>query len=164
MDTYNPLIDTGYKVYPYRYIVVVMFALVQMMTSVLLATLNPIAKFLTEIYDQQSLTVNLGALLFTLMHPIFTFPAAYVIDTYGTKTGIIIGSACGIVGISLRLLVNEGFAWVIIGQTLAGIGRPFILNCQAKISANWFPSETRGKVTQILTLILNISLIIGTFF
>jgi FLVCR family feline leukemia virus subgroup C receptor-related protein len=135
--------------------------MVQLMTSVLLATLNPIAKYLTEIYDQSSTVVNLGGLLFVLMHPIFTFPAAYVIDTYGSRVGIIIGSIFGIVGISLRLFVNSSFAWVIIGQVLAGIGRPFILNCQGKISANWFNSQQRGKITQILTLVLNVSLIIG---
>jgi FLVCR family feline leukemia virus subgroup C receptor-related protein len=95
------------------------------------------------------------------MHPIFTFPAAYVIDKYGCRVGIIIGSVLGIIGISLRLLVNQSFAWVIIGQLLAGIGRPFILNCQGKISANWFPSESRGKITQLLSLVLNVSLIIG---
>jgi FLVCR family feline leukemia virus subgroup C receptor-related protein len=98
------------------------------------------------------------------MHPIFTFPAAYIIDTYGTRTGILIGSLLGVIGVSLRLLVNQNFAWVIIGQILAGIGRPFILNCQAKISANWFSSKTRGSVTQLLTLILNISLVVGNFF
>jgi FLVCR family feline leukemia virus subgroup C receptor-related protein len=97
------------------------------------------------------------------MHPIFTFPAAYIIDTYGTRRGILIGSVLGIIGISLRLFVNSSFSWVIIGQVLAGIGRPFILNCQAKISANWFTSESRGKITQILTLILNVSLVIGNF-
>ena len=96
------------------------------------------------------------------MHPIFTFPAAYVIDTYGTRAGIIVGCVLGIVGTSLRLLVNSSFVWVIVGQVVAGIGRPFILNCQAKISANWFTKDKRGKITQILTLILNVSLIIGT--
>ena len=95
------------------------------------------------------------------MHPIFTFPAAFVIDTYGSRTGIMIGSILGIIGVSLRLLVNSSFAWVIVGQVLAGIGRPFILNCQGKISANWFTSVQRGKITQILTLVLNVSLIIG---
>ena len=134
------------------------------MTSVLLSTLNPIAEYLTEIYDQEPIVVNLGALLFALMHPLFTFPAAFVIDTYGARTGIAIGCAFGILGVSLRLFVNSSFAWVIIGQVLAGIGRPFILNCQAKISANWFTSQSRGKITQILTLILNISLVIGIYF
>lgn len=59
------------------------------------------------------------------------------------------------------MLINRGFGWVIAGQVIAGIGRPFILNCQAKISANWFSSKVRGKVTQILTLVLNVSLVIG---
>ena len=95
------------------------------------------------------------------MHPIFTFPASFVIDTYGTRTSIALGSFLGILGVSLRMLVNYGFVWVIIGQIVAGIGRPFILNCQAKISANWFSAKTRGGVTQLLTLILNISLVIG---
>jgi FLVCR family feline leukemia virus subgroup C receptor-related protein len=131
------------------------------MNSVLLNSLTPVAEYLTIIYDKSPIFVNLGGLLFALMHPIFTFPAAYIIDTYGTRTGIIIGSLLGIVGVSLRLLVNENFTWVVVGQILAGIGRPFILNCQAKISATWFSSQTRGGVTQLLTLILNISLVIG---
>lgn len=95
------------------------------------------------------------------MHPIFTFPASFVIDTYGTRVGIALGCSLGIIGVSLRMLVNSSFAWVIVGQVIAGIGRPFILNCQAKISANWFSAKTRGAVTQNLSLVLNVSLVIG---
>lgn len=124
--------------YPKRYLIVFLFSLAQMMTSVLINTLTPIAKYLETIYAQDPLVVNSGALLFALMHPLFTFPAAYVIDTYGTKMGIRVGSILCLIGTSLRLLVNQSFAWVIVGQVVAGIGRPFILNCQAKISANWF--------------------------
>lgn len=115
------------------------------------------------IYDQEPLVVNSGALLFALMHPLFTFPAAFVIDTYGTRVGIALGSAMCLVGTALRMLVNQSFAWVIVGQVIAGIGRPFILNCQAKISGNWFTAEKRGGITQLLTLVLNVSLIIGIF-
>jgi len=108
------------------------------MTSILINTLTPIAKYLQSIYELEPLIVNLGALLFTLMHPIFTFPAAYVIDTYGTRVGIALGSGLCLLGTAIRMLVNQSFYFVIIGQIIAGIGRPFILNCQAKISANWF--------------------------
>ncbi len=52
------------------------------------------------------MVVNLGGLLFALMHPIFTFPAAYVIDTYGTRIGISVGCVLCFLGICLRLLVN----------------------------------------------------------
>jgi FLVCR family feline leukemia virus subgroup C receptor-related protein len=97
------------------------------------------------------------------MHPIFTFPAAYIIDTHGTRVGIALGSILCLIGTAFRLLVNKSFVFVILGQIIAGIGRPFILNCQAKISSNWFTTETRAGVTQILTLIMNISLIVGIF-
>ena len=107
--------------------------------------------------------INLGSLLFILMHPIFTFPAAYVIDTYGTRLGIIVGSGLCLIGVGLRLLVNHGFFLVILGQVIAGIGRPFILNSQTKLAANWFDAKTRGAVTQFLTLVLNLSLVVGIF-
>ena len=97
------------------------------------------------------------------MYPICTFPSAYVIDTYGTRVGIAVGSSLTLLGIGLRVLVNQSFIWVIVGQIIAGIGRPFILNCQAKISASWFKADKRATVTAILTLILNVSLIIGIF-
>lgn len=157
----SPKKQDEYTLYPKRFFIVAIFSLSQMMISILVNTITPIAAYLTQIYDQTTLVVNLGSLLFTLMHPIFTFPASFVIDTYGSRLGIGIGCALALIGVTLRMLVNESFFWIIIGQVVAGIGRPFILNCQAKISANWFSSETRGGVTQLLTLVLNVSLIIG---
>ena len=161
--SYHSLDDElQYPVYPQRFVVTGLFGLIQMMTSVLMNTINPIASYLSLVYGYPSIVINLGGLFYILMHPIFTFPAAYVIDTKGVRVGILIGSILGILGISSRLLVNiAGFWTIILGQILAGIGRPFILNCQAKISATWYRSNQRAGVTQILTLIVNISLIIG---
>ena len=133
------------------------------MTAILVNTFTPIAAYLSIIYDQEPVVVNLAGLLFVLMHPIFTFPAAYFIDTYGARVGITIGCVLCIVGVSLRMLINQGFWIAIVGQVIAGIGRPFILNCQTKISSQWFTAETRGGVTQFLTLILNCSLVLGIF-
>lgn len=98
--------EPEFKVYPKRFLVSGLFALSQLMISVVLNTLNPIAAYLTDIYDQHSVTVNLGGLLFVLMHPIFTFPAAFVIDTYGTKVGIMVGCSLGLIGVAIRCLIN----------------------------------------------------------
>ena len=92
--------------YPKRFFVVGIFSFAQMMISILVNSLTPIAAYLTEIYDQSVIVVNLGSLLFTLMHPIFTFPASYVIDTYGTRIGIAIGCILALLGVCLRMLVN----------------------------------------------------------
>jgi MFS transporter, FLVCR family, feline leukemia virus subgroup C receptor-related protein len=135
---YKEISEPEFKMYGSRHAVVGMFALVQMMTSILLNTLTPIASYLTEVYGYDPVVINLGSLLFALMHPLFTFPAAYLIDGFGTRNGIFLGSLLGIIGVSIRLFCNTSFVFVIVGQVIAGIGRPFILNCQAKISANWY--------------------------
>lgn len=142
---YKPIDEVvQYPVSPQRFVVTGLFGLIQMMSSVLLNTVNPIASDLSTIYNETPIVVNLSGLLYILMHPLFTFPAAYVIDSKGIKAGIIVGSTLGIIGISLRLFVNVwGFWAIVVGQVIAGIGRPFILNCQAKISATWFRSEDR---------------------
>ena len=124
--------------YPKRFFIAFQFMLVQMMTAILVNTFTPIAAYLAVIYDKDPVVINLAGLLFVLMHPIFTFPAAYFIDTYGSRMGIMIGSILCIIGISMRMLINQGFYFAIIGQVIAGIGRPFIINCQTKVSASWF--------------------------
>ena len=129
--------------YPQRFLVTTLYSLGQMMTSVLMSTINPIAADLSIVYQYSPIVINLSGLLYILMHPLFTFPAAYVIDTKGVRVSIILGSLLAMLGISLRLFVNFGFWTVILGQVLAGIGRPFILNCQAKVSANWFHASKR---------------------
>lgn len=128
-----------------RFIVVILYAFAQTMTSIGMNTLNPIATLLSEIYNEPVSIINLGGLLYILMHPFFTFPAAYVIDRKGVRSGIIVGSVLSLLGLSLRMLINNGFWIVIVGQVLAGIGRPFILNCQAKVSANWFRASKRVR-------------------
>ena len=51
------------------------------------------------------------------------------------------GSAFTVAGAWVRTLANTSFTWVIVGQTLNGIGQPFILNSPAKIAAVWFKPE-----------------------
>lgn len=80
--------------------------MIQMMTAILVNTFTPIAAYLSVIYDEDPVVVNLAGLLFVLMHPIFTFPAAYFIDTYGPRVGITIGCVLCIIGVSLRMLIN----------------------------------------------------------
>ena len=92
--------------YPARYFVTLIYSFALIMTSILLGTLNPIASNLVDIYGYSHLVINLGGLLFTLMHPLFTFPASYVIDTYGIRVGISIGCILSLIGVIARLFIN----------------------------------------------------------
>jgi len=60
--------------------------------------INPIAVELQYIYVLPSSIITLAPLLYLLMHPIFTFPANFVIDSHGMNWGLRIGSVLQISG------------------------------------------------------------------
>lgn len=77
------------------------------------------------------------------------FPSVAVLDKYGLWWGIGFGMVTTTVGLWVRCLINEGFAFAIIGQTIMAIGQPFLYNAPTKISANWFPERERIVSTSI---------------
>ena len=70
------------------------------------------------------------------MHPIFTFPASFLIMKYGNASSTKSGGILTLIGVGSRGFVEKkvinklksSFVFVFIGQTFSGIGRPFILN------------------------------------
>lgn len=93
-----------------------------------------------------------------------TFPSSLLIDRLGTHIGLIIGCTFVLVGVWLRTILNFRFFFVIIGQFVAGIGRPLIANSQGKVAAAWFPAESRTTVTALFSLIITGSVVLGILF
>lgn len=58
-------------------------------------------------------------------------------------------------------LANFSFYWVLLGQTLSGIGRPFVVNSQASVTVEWFPARDRTKLITFLNFIVTFSGILG---
>ena len=91
-----------------------------------------------KIYGISSFEVNLTSLIFMLFHPIFSFAANFILDAYGIRVGLYFGLIFTMLGAAARLFINVDFGWVLLGQSLAAIGNPFVTNAPAKIASNWF--------------------------
>jgi FLVCR family feline leukemia virus subgroup C receptor-related protein len=71
-----------------------------------------------------------------------------VIDVYGCRKGVLVGSFFTAVGVIIKCFINQGFYICIIGQVFASIGQPFLLNLPAKLASVWFgPNERIIAVT-----------------
>lgn len=81
------------------------------------------------------------SLIFMIVFIPVNFPSNYILDKYGAKTGIIIGCVLTILAMWIKIFINSGFHWVLIGQSFAAIAQPFILNAPAKVSAAWYNEE-----------------------
>lgn len=109
-----------------------------MVSAAMWITCSPIVQQITEEYGVSNLIVNVATLCFPILYVILNFPAIFIIDDYGLIWGVLVGTACTILGLVARCFVKVSFAFVIVGQILGGIGQPFLLNCPAKVATNWF--------------------------
>jgi MFS family permease len=90
-----------------------------------------------------------------------SFPASYVIDTYGIRTGLAIGAILLAVFSMIKALFAHSFTGVVIAQTGLAIAQPFILNGVTAVSARWFPLYERGMAAGLLALAQYIGIIIA---
>ena len=91
------------------------------------------------------------------------FPAAIVLDKYGLRVGLLLGTLLTTIGLWLRCLINISFWFPFIGQTLMGIGQPFIYNAPAKVSAIWFGQNERVYATMIAANVNLLGISIGYY-
>lgn len=96
------------------------------------------------------------------------FPSNYAIDTLGPRFGIITGVVLTLIGMWVKCLINAEFYMIIVGQIIAAIGQPFLMNAPAKVSAYWFSDNGRAIATTVASIANPIGVAIGfvlpTFF
>jgi fucose permease len=78
------------------------------------------------------------SLVYQGLYIVFTFPSNFVIDSYGVKNGVIIGTFLTTLGMFIKVFINQGFWICILGQLFAAAGQPFLSNAPTKLAAVWF--------------------------
>ena len=84
-----------------------------------------------------------------------------MVDNYSTRLGIIIASFCTIIAGGLKVLINYSIIWCYIGQFMAAIFQPALINSPGKISANWFRENIRTLICTLCCLADSIGIFIG---
>ncbi|MGD8318467.1 MAG: hypothetical protein PVH76_12010, partial [Myxococcales bacterium] len=85
------------KVYPYRWVILAVFMLISMAVQIQwlahAAVARPAAVFYAGQFDPASFfNIDFLAEVYMLAFILLSFPASYVIDTYGIRVGISIGA------------------------------------------------------------------------
>lgn len=117
------------------------------MVGVSFATIN---HEVSEYYEVSTSMVSFCALITFLINPIVALVANYILDNKGLKLGISINCVLVILGVSMRMLINESFYFVIIGNSLNAMGNVFLINCPPRFSAVWFTPRERIIVTSLI--------------
>jgi fucose permease len=78
----------AFKVYRYRWIVLLAFMLVVIMNQLLWITFAPITSSAAGFYHVSDIKIGLLSMCFMIVYIVVSLPASWVIDTYGMKTAV----------------------------------------------------------------------------
>ena len=135
--------DQTYRVYGYRWVVLGVFMFVNLTMQMLWITFAPITGPAAEFYGVTDLQIGYLAMSFMVTYLFLSFPASWVIDTYGFRKAVSIGAVLMGVFAILRGLAGANYTLVLIGSIGIAIGQPFLMNAWTKVPANWFSIDER---------------------
>jgi cyanate permease len=153
--------QTSFKVYGYRWIVLLAFMCVVVTNQFLWITFAPITGSAAMYYGVSDLSIGLLSMSFMIVYIVVSIPASWAIDTYGIRVSVGIGAALtGVFGL-LRGLLAPTYALVLISQIGIAIGQPFILNAITKVAARWFPIQERATASGLGSLAMYLGIMVG---
>ena len=148
---------------PYRWFFLVSYCLMCFVNQAQWVCFSAILTDFSNHYDKPQWKVNMFSLIYMIIYVITCFPEAYIIDTYNLRIFLIITAACNIVGAGLKLLINKdsSLASCYIGQIIASLFQPILLNTPGKIAANWFREDIRTVICTICCLSVIFGALVG---
>jgi cyanate permease len=153
--------QSTFKVYPYRWVVLITFMLVVALNQLLWITFAAITDDAATYFGVSHLSIGLLSMSFMIVFIIVSLPASWVIDTYGMRVGVGIGAAFTAIFGLMRGLVGDDYTLVLIAQIGIAIGQPFILNAITTVAAHWFPVRDRATASGFGSLAMYLGIILG---
>lgn len=154
------------KVYPYRWVILLAFMLINVVVQIQwlahAAVARPAEVFYEGQFDPSSFfNIDFLAMIYMLVFILMSFPASYVIDTYGIRVGISIGTVlAGVAGL-MKGMFADSFTAVVVAQLGLAIAQPFILNAVTAVSVRWFPLRERGMAAGFSALAQYLGIVIA---
>ena len=153
--------QTNFKIYSYRWVVLLTFMFVVAVNQLLWITFAPITSSAATYFGVSDLSIGLLSMSFMIVYIVMSIPASWMIDTYGIRVAVGIGAAMtGVFGL-LRAFASPNYTLVLIAQIGIAIGQPFILNAVTSVAARWFPIQERATAAGLGSLAMYLGIVVA---
>ena len=148
---------------PYRWFFLVCYCLNGFVNQMQWVCFSAILTDFAKHYEKPTWKVNMFSLIFMIVYPITCIPEAWMLDSFSIRYSLIIAAACNIIGAGLKLTikVDSSLTGCYIGQIIACIFQPVLLNSPGKIAANWFREDIRTVICTICCLAVTTGALVG---
>jgi len=138
----------------YRWIVLLVFMLIALISQLLWLTFAPISSEIADLFNVTTNDVSLLSLVWPVIFVILAIPAGIYIDKKGFVPSIRLAALFIAVFSILRVLatMSNNFVFLLIAQSGTAISQPFIFGSITKLSVQWFPQQEQGLATGLGTI------------
>ena len=145
-------VEPGFRVYPYRWVVLAVFTVVNVTIQALWIGYAPITGPAAEFYGVGDVAIGLFAMSFMIAFIPLSLPASWLIDTRGFRFAVGLGAlvmgACGI----LRGLAGDDYRMAMAATIGIAAAQPLLLNAWTTMPARWFAPAQRATAVGVVTL------------
>ncbi len=148
--------DQKVTLYGYRWLVLGVFALINLVVQAQWLTFAPVATIAQGFYHANTVQIDMLSVIYMLAFIVFSIPASYLLDTYGLRVGV--GLAAVLVGVfgTLKGVFADNYTIVFISQAGLAVSQPLATNAISKLSVHWFPKNERATASGISSLAMYI--------
>ncbi len=157
---------TSYKVYPYRWVVLVNYMFAAATIQLLWATFFSITTEAGAYYGFTDAAEGVNAIstlsiVFMIGMIVISFPSLAAFEKFGFKKavgfGIVLSGAAALV----RGIFGDSYTAVLICTVFFAIAQPFILNAVGIVGGKWFPANERATANGLAVLSNFVGMIAG---
>jgi len=139
--------ENTYRVYPYRWVILGVFMLINLTIQTLWICFAPITGAAAQFYGVSDLQIGLLAMLFMIIYVPLSLPVSWMIDTLGYRKAVGLGAVLlGVFGL-LRGFAANNYGLVLVATLGLAAAQPFLLNAVSTVAAKWFPMSERATAT-----------------
>ncbi len=147
---------------PYRWVVLAVSVLVNITIQLQWISMSPVATTAAEFYGVTTTEIGWFSIIFMIVFIPLSIPAAWMVDRYGIRIAVGLGSALVAAGATLRALAGPSYGWALAATFLSAAAQPLLFNAWTTVAGKWFPRHQRATVVSVLTLAMMVGVAVGT--
>jgi len=152
---------TTFKVYPYRWVVLAVFMLINLTIQIEWICFAPITGPAAQFYKVSDLQIGFFAMSFMVVYIPLSIPISWMIDSLGFRKSVGMGAVLMGVFSLLRGVLANDYNWVLVATLGVAIAQPFLLNAISTVAAKWFPIQERAAAAGLVIVASFIGVALG---
>ncbi|MCL5071653.1 MAG: MFS transporter [Actinobacteria bacterium] len=153
--------DKNYKVYPYRWVILGVFMLINLVIQILWICFAPITGPVAQFYGVSDLQIGFLAMSFMIVYIPISIPVSWIVDTIGYRKSVSIGAVMMAVFAMLRGVFASSYALVFISTIGLAVSQPFMMNSISTVAAKWFPIKERATASGMVIVASFLGIAVG---